>query len=93
MMDCPFDPENIAPAVGLIFVGIALFISFIFVLIKTWLNCMIFYKAGYNWAWGLLTLVPVVNIFIIFFIALADWPVRRELRRYKTPPIMQPPNP
>ncbi len=45
--------------------------------------CKLFSKAGYSWALGLLTLVPIANIIIPFFLAFADWPVLRELRRLK----------
>ena len=83
-MDCAYGhPGDIMPAVVLIFVALALFISLIAALVKTWLNCLIFRKTGYSWAWGLLTLVPIANIIIPFVLALGDWPVRRELRRLK----------
>ncbi|TKJ36534.1 MAG: hypothetical protein CEE38_11595 [Planctomycetes bacterium B3_Pla] len=51
--------------------------------IKLLIACMIFYKAGYSWAFGLLMLVPIANIIIIFVLAFGDWPVRRELRQLK----------
>jgi hypothetical protein len=83
-MDCyHFNPNDIAPVVVLTFVAGALVICLIAKLVKTWINCMIFHKAGYNWAWGLLTLVPIANIIIPFVFALGDWPVRKELRRLK----------
>ena len=66
-----------------IIVALALFISLIAALVKTWINCMIFHKAGYKWAWGLLTLVPIANIILPFVLALGDWPIRKELRRLK----------
>jgi UPF0716 family protein affecting phage T7 exclusion len=68
---------------------IALFTMFIafFVLvviaIKLLIFCKIFSKAGYNWALGLLMMIPIANIIMAFFLAFADWPVRRELRRLK----------
>lgn len=45
--------------------------------------CKIFSKAGYSWAFGLLMLVPIANIIMPFFLAFADWPVQKELRRFK----------
>jgi hypothetical protein len=85
-MDCPnFNPNDVAPFFVLAFVAIALFVSLIVAIIKTWIYCMIFHKAGYKWAWGLLTLVPVANIIMPFVLALGDWPVRRELRQLKQP--------
>jgi hypothetical protein len=85
-MDCSnFNPNDVAPFFVLAFVAIALFVSLIVAIIKTWIYCMIFHKAGYKWAWGLLTLVPVANIMMTFVLALGDWPVRRELRQLKQP--------
>jgi hypothetical protein len=51
--------------------------------IKVLIFCKIFSKAGYSWALGLLILVPFVNIIAAFFLAFADWPIRKELRSLK----------
>jgi len=83
MNSCPINPNDIAPLAVLSFVALALFVSLVVFLIKTWIYCMIFHKAGYSWAWGLLILVPIANIIIPFVLALGDWPVRRELRKFK----------
>ena len=69
--------------VFIVIAALALFFCVIVALIKTWINSMIFHKAGYCWAWGLLTLVPIANIILPFVLALGDWPVRKELRRLK----------
>jgi uncharacterized membrane protein YhaH (DUF805 family) len=37
-------------------------------------------KAGYSGWWSLLTLVPLVNIVMIWVFAFADWPVLRDRR-------------
>ena len=66
-----------------IFVAMVIFICLVAALIKTWINCMIFRKAGYCWAWGLFTLVPIANIILPFVLALGDWPIRKELNRLK----------
>ena len=42
--------------------------------------CMIFSKAGYSWALGLLMLVPVANLIMPFILAFGAWPVLRELQ-------------
>jgi hypothetical protein len=55
----------------------------IIVPIKLLICCMVFHKAGYSWALGLLMLVPIANIIMIFVLAFGDWPVRRELRQLK----------
>ena len=76
-------PEDILPLFILTTIALAVLVSVIIALVKTWLNCVIFNKAGYSWAWGLLTLVPIVHIILPFVLALGDWPIRRELRRLK----------
>ena len=83
-MDCAnFNPNDIAPFFVFVFVAVALMIALIAAIIKTWIYCMVFHKAGYSWAWGLLAIVPIANIIIPFVLALGDWPVRRELRLLK----------
>jgi hypothetical protein len=59
------------------------FVVLIIIAIKLLIICKIFSKAGYSWALGLLMLIPILNIIMAFFIAFADWPVQRELRRLK----------
>ena len=51
--------------------------------IKTLICCMLFHKAGFSWALGLLILVPIANIVAILYLTFADWPVRRELRQLR----------
>ncbi len=36
----------------------------------------IFSKAGYAGAWGVLAILPFAQIFLLLFLALADWPSR-----------------
>jgi len=75
------------PQVGPVFaIVLALLFAFVFlvvVAIKLLICCKIFSKAGYSWALGLLMLIPIVNIIMAFFLAFADWPVQKELRRLK----------
>jgi uncharacterized membrane protein len=66
-----------------VMLGLVIIISLVILLVKTGLNCMIFNKTGYSWAWGLLTLVPIANIILPFVLALGDWPIRKELRQMK----------
>lgn len=83
-MDCANIPPDDALAVFIVIaVAVAVLISLIVALVKTWIYCMVFHKAGYRWAWGLLTLVPIANIILPFVLALGDWPISRELRRLK----------
>jgi hypothetical protein len=83
MQSCTINPNDVLPVFVLTFVAVSLLICFVAALIKTWINCVIFHKAGYSWAWGLLTLVPIANIVLPFVLAIGDWPIRRELRRLK----------
>ena len=75
--------DGMLPVFIVTIVALAILLSLVVLLVKTWINCMIFHKAGYSWAWGLLTLVPIANIILPFVLALGDWPVRRELRQLK----------
>ena len=82
-MDCLLAQHAIPelfPVIGMFVLVLALLII---VPIKVLISCMIFYKAGYSWALGLLMLVPIANIIMIFFLAFGDWPIRRELRQLK----------
>jgi len=70
----------------LFFILLAMFTTFVLLAvlaIKILIFCKIFSKAGYCWALGLLILIPLVNIFMAFFLAFADWPVCKEIRRLK----------
>jgi uncharacterized membrane protein YhaH (DUF805 family) len=39
-----------------------------------WMNTRILNKAGYSGWWCLITLVPIVNVVMIWVFAFADWP-------------------
>jgi hypothetical protein len=43
-----------------------------------WPYSRIFRKAGFSPWLGLLMLVPGVNLFMIFFLAFADWPALKR---------------
>ncbi|OFW58576.1 MAG: hypothetical protein A2W01_02455 [Candidatus Solincola sediminis] len=44
---------------------------------------MIFKKAGYGGAMGLLMFIPIVNFIMLLILAFGKWPVLRELEQYK----------
>jgi hypothetical protein len=67
----------------LLLIMFAFFVGLIAVAIKVLIFCKIFSKAGYSWALGLLILVPIADIIIAFYLAFADWPVQKELRKLK----------
>jgi len=60
-----------------------IFVGLIMLAIKVLIFCKICSKAGYSWALGLLILVPIANIIMAFYIAFADWPIRKEVRQLK----------
>jgi len=73
--------EEQACAIGsLFFVLFAVFAALVATGLMTLVYCMIFYKAGYSWALGLLMLVPVANLIMPFILAFGAWPVLRELQ-------------
>ena len=74
---------DVAPAFAAFFVLFVVLISLIVLAIKLLIFCKIFSKAGYCWAFGLLMLVPIANIIMAFYLAFADWPVRKELRQLR----------
>jgi len=73
-------PELVLQAllIALVLLGILVAIT-----IKLLIFCKIFSKAGYSWALGLLMVVPIADIIMAFFLAFADWPIRKEMRRLK----------
>jgi uncharacterized membrane protein YhaH (DUF805 family) len=85
-MEHAFISNNYSEMFPLFFILSIIFAAFIFLtvtFIKVLLYCKILSKAGYCWALGLLTLIPVVGVIMAFFLAFADWPVCRELRSFK----------
>jgi len=74
---------RMVPVFAGIFVLFMVLVSLIVTGLITWAYCRIFSKAGYCWALGLLMLVPIANIIMPFFLAFADWPLRKELRQLK----------
>lgn len=82
-MDCLLAQYAVPDAFPFIAIFIVILALLIVLPIKLLISCMIFHKAGYTWALGLLMLVPIANIILIFVLAFGDWPVRRELRHLK----------
>ena len=82
-MDSVFGSFGGVEAVPVFLIGIIVLALLVIVPLKLLIACMIFRKTGYSWTFGLLMLVPIVNILMIFVLAFGDWPVRRELRQLK----------
>ncbi|MHC4462559.1 MAG: hypothetical protein ACYS6W_02675 [Planctomycetota bacterium] len=72
-----------APVFIVFFVAFITLVVLIGAAIKVLIFCKISSKAGYSWALGLLMLVPIADIILAFFLAFADWPVRKQLRLLK----------
>ena len=81
-MVCHNCPE-MTPILIVLLILFASFVLFVVTAIKILVFCKIFSKAGYSWALGLLMLVPIANIIMAFFLAFADWPVCKEVRKLK----------
>lgn len=45
-----------------------------FAVFVLWLCSKILVKAGFNRAWALVLLIPVVNVIMIWVFAFIDWP-------------------
>lgn len=75
--------SDIAPIFGGIFIIFMIFFALFMTIIQIVAFCKIFSKAGFNWALGLLMLVPIANIVMFFYLAFAEWPIQRELSSYK----------
>jgi hypothetical protein len=68
------------PVFVLIFVGFALFTGLILKIVLTVIYCKIFSKAGYSWALGLLTLIPLLRLIMLCVLGFGDWPNLKKLR-------------
>lgn len=73
--------EHPGPEIVSVFAGIfVLFMVLVVTAVSALVYCMIFRKAGYSWALGLLMLVPIANLIMPFILAFGDWPIHREVR-------------
>ena len=77
-----YGPE-VAPVFNVMFIIFILFMGLFVTAITAIVYCVIFSKAGYCWALGLLMFLPIVNVVMLLILAFGDWPVRRELRFLK----------
>lgn len=74
---------HVAPLFLILLIMFSFFVGLIALAIRALIFCKVFSKAGYGWALGLLSLVPIANIIMAFYLAFADWPVQKELRQLK----------
>jgi len=67
--------SSIGAGAGLVLVVVYIAIIVLFI-VGYW---KIWSKAGFNGAWSLLMLVPLVNIGAFLYLAFADWPVHKKI--------------
>ena len=72
-----------APVFVILLMMFGILFGLIAVAIKVLIFCKISSRAGYSWALGLLMLVPIADIILAFFLAFADWPIQKQLRKLK----------
>ena len=77
------EPYRTEPVFMMILGLFILFVVLVVTIIKVLVYCKIFSNAGYSWALGLLMFVPIANIIMLFVLAFAEWPIRKELRLLK----------
>jgi hypothetical protein len=65
---------NVGPFEALVML-LGFLVSLGFVAWPAWRVCS---KAGFPGALGLLIVVPLVNLFLLYFLAFADWPVMQR---------------
>ena len=58
-------------------------LTFVGFLVVCFLMLLIFRKAGYSGIQLALIFIPFVNVLVLIWFALAEWPVQRELRMLK----------
>ncbi|MBP8604510.1 MAG: hypothetical protein KBI46_01535 [Phycisphaerae bacterium] len=73
----PNSPEAVLPFV---FIGCYMFVILLITVLTVIIFCRIFAKAGYHWALGLITLIPIGNIIMLLILAFSEWPIQRQLR-------------
>jgi len=87
----PRGDEGFAVLFGGCFLFFIVIFSLAMTIITVWAYCKIFQKAGYHWALGFLTLVPIANLVVVLVLAFADWPIQKELRALKSTKNNSPP--
>jgi hypothetical protein len=64
----------------MIFVGGA---SLGILVLRVWAFCRIFSKVGYSWAFGLLTVIPLVHFVVPIILGFSKWPLEKQLKELK----------
>ncbi len=50
----------------------------VLVVVQIWRICV---KAGYSGWFSLLVLIPVANLFLLYFLGFAEWPLERKISK------------
>jgi len=82
--------ENFEALFGLMFMVLTcfgVFLAIIMQILYVVAFCKIFQKAGYNWALGLLTLVPIVSCIIPLYLGFARWPIEKAKQAELKPAV------
>lgn len=77
---CACPSEDFEALFGLMFLLLTcfgVFLAITFQILYVVAFCRIFQKAGYNWALGLLMLVPVVSCIVPLYLGFARWPIEK----------------
>jgi hypothetical protein len=61
--------------------GLFVVLAVVILFVAAW--CLIFKRAGYPWAFGIVTIVPIANVIAILLLAFSTWPVEREVERLR----------
>jgi hypothetical protein len=80
MSPTPPPSSNTDTVLGGVFVVIFLLFA-VGLIVSIW--GMIFSQAGYSFWFGLLMLVPLVNLIWVLVFVVSRWPVTRELEEYR----------
>ena len=62
---------------GVLIIAIILYVAIIAFFIFCWWK--IWSKAGFNGAWSLLMIVPIVGFIAFIYFTFSDWPVHKRL--------------
>ncbi len=73
--------NDAAAGTMMIVVGVVYLAMIVLFIVGYW---KIWSKAGFNGAWSLLMLVPLVNLIAFLYLAFADWPIHKRLRNPDT---------
>jgi hypothetical protein len=72
------------PEVDLFIAGIAIIVGLVAMILAVVIYWRIFAKTGNNGALSLLMFVPLVNLFMLLYLAFSEWPIEREVQQLRS---------